>query len=157
MKPLTTEDLISHINLCVTLAEEEKRSLILRVIDDLALHGNRLSAELAEELSDILDFEQTHLADQYLPELEERTREAEAEDEQELERIRPQLDRLVEDYRYETEELIREYDKAFRQIDLEFDQVVQKESATKEASQIEVIKARLKSKSSSEPSSNIHS
>jgi hypothetical protein len=144
----STDDIISFINLCVTLEDEQKQSLILRMIDDLELHDGRMSQDLADELSDLWDFEQAYLENQLLPEWQAEEREVENQYQAELERIRPQLDRMVEEYQQDTQELITEYDKAFRQIDLEMDHVLQRETAQNDASQIEAIKAKL-SKSSS--------
>lgn len=148
----TTEDIISFLNLCVTIGDDQRQSLIIRVIDDLELHNGQMSDDLAEEISDLWDVEQAYLENQLLPEWQEAENDAEDRYQAELERIRPQLDRLVEEYEQDTEELTREYDKAFRQIDLETDQFLQKHTKSHEESQIEAIKAKLsKSSSGSSP------
>ena len=148
----STEDILSFINLCMTVSEDQKQSLIVRVIDDVELHDGHMSPDLAEELSELWDFEQAYLENQLLPEWTAEEREAEDQYQTLLERIRPQLDRLVEDYNHETEELTREYDKAFRKIDIETDQFLQEHTETHEASQIEAIKAKLYRSSSNNPS-----
>lgn len=152
MNPLTTEDIVSLINICVTLSEEEKQLLVLRVLDDLETHENRLSPVLAKELDTILNIEQAYLSSSHLPILQKLQDEAEDTYQAELDRIRPHLDRMVEEYHQDTEELTHEYDKAFRQIDLETDQFLQKHTKSHEESQIEAIKAKLsKSSSGSSP------
>ncbi|MFA6435924.1 MAG: hypothetical protein WCW30_02195 [Candidatus Gracilibacteria bacterium] len=143
MHDFTTEDIISYINLCFTLTEEEKDDLKLRVLDELELNGNRLSPELGELLAAVFETEVTYLENHHLPLQDELVRQAEDEYEAELQRIQPQLERLVDDYKKETEELTHEYDVAFRQLDKEFDQIAQKELGSLEEQQILALKQKL--------------
>lgn len=143
MHDFTVEDIISYINLCFTLTEEEKDDLKLRVLDELELNGNRLSPELGELLAAVFNTEVTYLENHHLPLQDELVRQAEDDYEKELERIQPQLERLVDDYKRETDELTHEYDVAFRQLDKEFDQIAQKELGSVEEQQILALKQKL--------------
>lgn len=148
MDDFTTEDIISFINLCVSLSEEEKTDLKIRVMDELEVRGNRLSPELCAELAETFDREQDYLQSIALPDYEQVEQDTQDEYEGEMERIRPHLDELVNEYRHETEELVREYDKAFMDLDKQFDQVTQKEVAVKESEQIASLRQKLAGPSS---------
>lgn len=149
MNPPTTEEIVGMINLCVTLTDDERQSLILRVIDELETRENRLSLELTQELNELWDLERAFIEATVIPELESSLDETGSTYNEELERIRPQLDRLVEEYRHDTDELKSEYDKAFRQIDLEMDNLLKASASESDAAQIEAIKHQLSHKSSS--------
>lgn len=143
MNDLSLEDILSFIGLCITLTEDQKDMLRLRILDEFDQHGERLSRELMEEIAKTLDTEVTYLENHHLPLQDELIRQAEDDYEKELERIQPQLERLVTDYKKETEELTHEYDVAFRQLDKEFDQIAQKELGSAEEQQILALKQKL--------------
>ncbi len=150
MDDFTTEDIISYINLCMTLSDEEKGALKLRVMDELDLNGNKLSPEFSEELAHVFETELNYLEQEFLPAQDELIHTHEEEYNEELEQIRPELDELVEEYERNTKEVQAEYDAEFVKLDKAFDSVAQKETGKHEAAEIASIKEKLSQKPSND-------
>lgn len=146
MDDFTTEDIISFINLCMTLSDEEKNTLKLRVMDELEQNEDHLSKKLSEDLAKAFEAEMKHIEEDFLPEQDMKINAAQREYDDELEVIQPDLNELVETYRKETAELENEYLKEFNELDKAFDLVVQEDVSQKEAHEIAAIKQKLASK-----------
>lgn len=144
MNEFTDEELMNLIQLAETLTEEERTSLRTRVAD--ALDKGELSKVLRAELMELFEKEMKNLEENLMPNIDKDYKELSGRRERQVEAIRPELEELVSDYDYETAKIMKEYDEAFRVVDVEFDDAVQEALSHKELSEIAALQAKLKKK-----------
>lgn len=144
MNEFNDEELMNLIQWAETLTEEKRTDLRARVAE--ALDSGTMDSALRRELIELFEREMKHLEEEVIPEAEKNLGELSDKRKKQVNTIRPDLERLVEDYEHDTVELMREYEEAFRVIDGEFDAAVQEALSHQESQEISALQAKLKKK-----------
>ncbi|HCW32884.1 MAG: hypothetical protein UT55_C0001G0025 [Candidatus Peregrinibacteria bacterium GW2011_GWE2_39_6] len=137
---LTPTDIAIQVHLMRSIDEVTRENLLNRLFAECE---QGLSPELINDLIQIFEKEANYLKNDFIPAEEEMLYESENDYKKELDRIQPNLQELVYEYKTETENLMHECKIEYLKLDKELDEIAQNHLKSKEEAEIEAIHQQL--------------